>query len=666
MYLCLIVKQPENTMQNIDQLVIDTLRFLAVDAIEEAQSGHPGLPMGAAAATWVLWQKHLQCNPKDPLWPGRDRFILSAGHGSMLLYGLLHLFSYKINLEDIRRFRQLNSATAGHPEYAPELGIETTTGPLGQGFATGIGMAMAMQKAAADLPPEQQKLLLRQVYSLCGDGDLQEGVSSEAASLAGHLGLGNVIYLYDDNKITIDGPTELAFSENVAARFTAYGWHVQSCDGYDLAAIDKAISAARQETGQPSLICLQTHIGYGAPGKQDTAAAHGAPLGEEEANAAKAASNWPENKFHIPRQVTEYMASLIEEKQKVYSAWQEAAKPLAPQFDALQTGNFSFSQDDLPKYKENDKLATRAASGQCINAICAVAPQLYGGSADLSPSNNTLIKGAPAFQAGKFNGRNIHFGVREHAMAAIANGLAQSGYAVPYVGTFLVFSDYMRPAIRLAALMRQRVIYVFTHDSIGLGEDGPTHQPIEHLAALRAIPGVQVIRPADANETAAAWYAASRYEGPTALILSRQSLPVITPPLEQNGAKQGAYTLWQSPGECEAIVIASGSEVSLALAAAKAIYRDEKRELAVVSMASWEIFLRQDATYREAILPARVNRRLAVEAAIGMGWERFGIDVENSLFMRGFGASAPAQDLFRYFGFTAANLQAKIRKLLSK
>jgi transketolase len=668
----------EKTAADIDELAINTLRFLAVDAVEKANSGHPGMPMGDAAMAYALWTKFLRHNPKNPGWMGRDRFVLSAGHGSMLLYSLLHLTGYDITIDDLKGFRQWGSKTPGHPEYDIEIGVETTTGPLGQGFATGVGMAMAERYLANRFNRPGYPIFDYNVYAITSDGDMMEGVSNEAASLAGHLGLGKIIYLYSDNRITIEGSTDLSFTEDVGKRFDSLGWHVEKVDGNDLDAVESALEASRNETRRPSLIVARTHIGFGSPNKNSTAEAHGAPLGKDEVRLSKEALGWPiEPAFHVPDEVRARMtgravtkgAEREKEWLEMYANYKKEYPELAAELEAMEKkpGDWVGA---LPSFKPADAaIATRSASGKVLNAIASKAPFLIGGSADLSPSNNTFLKGLGEFSR-EHAGRNIHFGVREHAMGAIMNGMALSGLIVPYGGTFLVFSDYMRPAIRLAALMRAHVVYVFTHDSIGLGEDGPTHQPIEHLAALRAMPNLTVIRPADASETVSAWKSAlTRSKGPTALVLTRQNLPVIDtaayPRSIEGGASRGAYVVADpADGAPEVIIIATGSEVSVALGAYAELANDGVKAR-VVSMPSFEIFEEQSPDYKESVLPSTVLARVSVEAGATLGWGRYVGTFGVSIGLDRFGASAPAKTNFEKFGFTSANVAAKARGLLN-
>jgi transketolase len=652
---------------------INTLRFLSADAVQRANSGHPGLPMGAAAMAFTIWTRHLRHNPRNPRWPGRDRFILSGGHGSMLLYSLLHLTGYDLALDELKNFRQWGSLTPGHPEYGLTPGVETTTGPLGQGFAAGVGMAIAATHLAALYSPE---LFDYFVYSIVTDGDLMEGVASEAASLAGHLGLGRLIYLYDDNHISIDGPTELAFTEDRAKRFEAYHWHVQIVsDGNDVDAIDAAIRNAKQDP-RPSIVMCRTTIGFGAPKKQGTAKAHGEPLGDEELNAAKDNLGWPrEPRFYIPGDVAAFYCQAVERGQKTETEWNqklsdytqanpEKGTELARRLSGKLPQGW---EKDLPVFPADAKgMATRAASGKVINALAAKLPELIGGSADLAPSNNTKIEGSPAFQKDSPQGRNFHFGVREHAMAAIVNGMALHGGVIPYGGTFLVFSDYARPAMRIAALSHIPSIFVFTHDSVGLGEDGPTHQPVEHLVSLRAMPNLAVIRPADANETAQAWKVAiTRRNGPTALALTRQAVPTFDPK-NAKGVERGAYVLASFGRKTpDVILMASGSEVALAMEAAKALHQKGK-SVRVVSFPSWELFEKQGKAYRESVLPKKVTARVSIEAGAGLGWERYVGPAGRIVSIERFGASAPYKVIFEKFGFTVENIVAQAMSVLPK
>jgi transketolase len=647
---------------------INALRFLSADGVQKANSGHPGLPMGAAAMAYTIWTRHLRHNPRNPKWAGRDRFVLSGGHGSMLLYSLLHLTGYDLSLDELKSFRQWGSLTPGHPEYGLTPGVEMTTGPLGQGLSTGVGMAIAASHLAATFNQRGQEIIDPFIYAIVTDGDLMEGVASEAASLAGHLSLGRLIYLYDDNHISIDGSTDLAFTEDRGARFSAYGWQVLRVeDGNDVEAIDKAIQQAKADP-RPSLIMCRTTIGFGAPNRQGTSKAHGEPLGDEELNAAKDNLGWPkEPRFFIPDDVLAFYRKAVDRGRELEYDWKmrfDAYKRLHPELGAelerrLRGELPADWTSALPVFPVDAKgMGSRVASGKTINAIAAKLPELIGGSADLAPSNNTKIDGSPAFQKDSYQGRNFHFGVREHAMGAALNGMAVFGGVIPYGATFLVFADYVRPAIRLAALSHIPSIFIFTHDSIGLGEDGPTHQPIEQLTSLRIIPNLVVIRPADANETAQAWKVAiERRNGPTVLALSRQNLPTMDAPLAK-GVEKGAYVL-KDFGKPEMILMASGSEVSLVLEAAQKL-ADEGKGVRVVSFPSWELFEKQDAAYRESVLPKNIQKRLAVEAGAGLGWEKYAKSV---ISIDHFGASAPAKIVFEKFGFTVENVIAKAKEL---
>lgn len=656
---------------------INTIRFLAVDAVQKANSGHPGMPMEASALACVLWSRLMHYNPANPQWPNRDRFVLSAGHGSMLLYAMLHLTGYDLSLEDLKNFRQWKSRTPGHPEYGRTPGVETTTGPLGQGFATGVGMAMAERFMANLFNRQGFPLVDYFIYGLVSDGDMMEGISSETASLAGHLGLGKMIYIYLDNRITIEGSTDLTFGENVAKRFEAYNWHVQRVDGYDLPGIEDAVKRAQEYLSRPSLIIARTRIACGSPNKENSCEAHGAPLGAEEVALTKQNCGWPNKPdFLVPDDVLSYFRQAVErgktnEKQwlDLFNAYRGKHPALAAQWDAMHKGPEAFAwESSLPKFEATENpIATRAASGRVLAGLAPHLPGLIGGSADLAPSNNTYLKGLGEFKKDK--GPNIHFGIREHAMGAILNGIALSKALIPYGGTFLVFSDYMRPAIRLAALMKLPVIYVFTHDSIGLGEDGPTHQPVEHTASMRAMPNLTILRPADANETVEAWRAALlNREGPTALILTRQSLPILDRNLFRSAVAlhQGAYILADAPnGNPDLILIGSGSEVHLLLAAQDQL---KARGIAarVVSVPSWELFQKQSAEYKEMVLPSRTRARLAVEAGCSFGWERFvGLDGDVVAIDR-FGESAPDKVLFKEFGFTVDHVLKRAEALLAR
>jgi len=664
--------------ENLDQLCINTLRTLAMDGVQKAKSGHPGMPMGAAAMAYVLWTRFLRHSPANPTWLNRDRFVLSAGHGSMLLYGLLHLTGYDLPLEELQNFRQWGSRTPGHPEYGLAPGVETTTGPLGQGFTNGVGMAIAEVYLAAHFNRPGHKIVDHYVYAIVSDGDLMEGVASEAASLAGHLRLGRLIYLYDDNRISIEGSTDLTFTEDRGRRFEAYGWHVQHVDGYDLEGIAAAIRAAQADP-RPSLILARTNIGYGSPHKQDTAEAHGAPLGEEEVWLTKENLGWPtEPPFLIPDQALAHFRQALEkgriweaEWQARFEAYAAEYSDLAEEWRLVMSGELPAGWDaDLPTFRPEDgPVATRVASGKVLNAIAPYLPTLMGGSADLAPSCNTYLKGYGDFSADNRGGRNFHFGVREHAMAGILSGMALHGGVIPYGGTFLVFSDYMRPSIRLAAMMEIPVIYVFTHDSIGIGEDGPTHQPIEQIAALRAIPHLTVIRPADATETVVAWRVALEHrEGPVALILTRQGLPILdrTVLAPADGLTRGAYVLAEAEGgRPDVILIATGSEVHVALAAQKWLAEQEVKAR-VVSMPSWELFEQQPQSYHDEVLPPEVTARLAIEAGVPQGWHRYVGTGGDVIGIERFGASAPYKVLWEKYGFTAENIAARALEMLKR
>lgn len=664
-------------MNDLEARSINAIRFLAVDGVQQANSGHPGLPMGTAAIAYTIWTRHLKFNPKDPSWPDRDRFILSGGHGSMLLYSLLYLNGFGLTLDDLKHFRQWGSLTPGHPEYGLTPGVETTTGPLGQGLSNGVGMAIAESHLGAEFNREGHKIVDHYVYAIVTDGDLMEGVASEAASLAGHLKLGKLIYLYDDNRISIDGSTDLSFTEDRGKRFEAYGWQVlHVADGNNVAEIDAAIKEAKKDE-RPSLIVCRTHIGYGLPTRQDTSKAHGEPPGDEELNGAKRKLGWPESpRFYVPEDVAEFFKKVAAQGEAKESEWKKAfadytrAYPdLAKEFTRRQNSELPKDWEKaLPEFPADSKgLATRAASGNVLNALAEVLPELMGGSADLTPSNNTWIKSATAYQPENTIGRYLHFGVREHGMGAIVNGLAYHKGYIPFGATFLVFTDYMRGAIRVGALSHLHTIWVMTHDSIGLGEDGPTHQPVEHLAALRAIPNLLVIRPADANETKEAWRAAIlNQHRPTVLALTRQALPTMdrSQYASETGLQKGAYVLADlGPKKPEMILMASGSEVSLILKAAEKL-AEAGHGVRVVSFPSWELFEDTDAAYQESVLPKSIHKRLAVEMAIQMGWEKYLGDEGKMICMHGYGASAPAAVLFEKFGFTVDNVVAEAEKLL--
>jgi transketolase len=656
---------------------INTLRFLSADAVQQASSGHPGLPMGCAAIAYTLWTRHLRHNPRNPAWPNRDRFILSGGHGSMLLYSLLHLTGYDLPLDDLKRFRQWGSRTPGHPEVGLTPGVETTTGPLGQGFANGVGFAIAEAHLAAEFNMPEHALVDHHTYAIVTDGDLMEGVASEAASLAGHLRLGKLIYLYDDNRISIDGSTDLAFTEDRAARFAAYGWHIQQvADGNDVEAIDAAIAAAKVDP-RPSLIVCRTHIGYGLPTRQDTAKAHGEPPGEDELNGAKDKLGWPrEPRFYLREDVLAHFREAVTRGAQAEAEWRSrlngcrlASPEKAAEFERRMRGELPLDWEAaLPEFPADPKgMATRVASGKVVNALAQKLPELLGGSADLAPSNNTWIAGLPAFQKDTPAGRNFHFGVREHGMGAIVNGMALHGGLIPYGATFFVFTDYMRPAIRLSALSHIPSIWVMTHDSIGLGEDGPTHQPVEQLAAMRAIPNLVVIRPADANETAAAWRVAiARRNGPTLLALTRQALPVFDRSIYTPASElaSGAYVLADlGEGEPDLILLASGSEVNLIVEAGMRLAA-EGVNVRLVSFPSWELFAAESLEYRESVLPPTIRARLAVEAGIAQGWERWVGGRGAVISIETYGASAPYKKLFEEYGLTVDSVVERARQII--
>ncbi len=660
----------------IETLAVNTIRILSAEAVQEANSGHPGMPMGCAPMAYALWRRHLRFNPSNPDWANRDRFVLSAGHGSALLYSLLHLTGYDLSLEDIRDFRQWGSATPGHPEYGHTPGVETTTGPLGQGFGNAVGMALAETRLAAEFNTDDHQPVDHYTYAIAGDGDLMEGVQAEAASLAGHLGLGKLIVLYDDNSITIDGSTDIAFSEDVRARFDAYGWDTSLVeDGTDVDAIDHAITAAKAASGQPSLIAIRTHIGHGSPNRANTSKAHGEPLGDDELALTKANLGWTaEERFHIPAKVLAHFREALDTGRGAEDEWQmrweeyaAAHAELSGEFQRRIAGELPTSWDeDLPRFTAEDgQIATRAASGKVLNAIAARVPELMGGSADLAGSNKTRVEGGADFSCENRGGRNLHFGIREHAMGAVMNGMALHCGLRPYGATFLIFSDYMRPAVRLAALMQVPSIYVYTHDSIAVGEDGPTHQPIEQIASLRAIPDLMVIRPSDANETREAWAVAMREPGPVALMLTRQKVPVLAG--DGGALPRGAYVLQDGSGDgaIDVILIATGSEVHVAAAAADVLGAEGVRAR-VVSMPSWELFERQEQEYRDQVLPPGVTARVSVEAGVTFGWCQYVGDAGTSIGIDRFGASAPGSENLRQFGFTVENVVDKARAVCGR
>jgi len=667
------------TSNDLTNRAINTIRFLSADGVQKANSGHPGLPMGTAAMAFTIWTRHLRFNPRNPNWADRDRFILSGGHGSMLLYSLLFLTGYDVTLEDLQNFRQWGSITPGHPEIGVTPGVETTTGPLGQGFANGVGMAIAEAHLAAEFNRPDYNIVNHYTYAIVTDGDLMEGVTSEAASLAGHQQLGKLIYLYDDNRISIDGPTTIAFTEDRGARFAAYGWQVLHVeDGNDVEEIDKAIIAAKADP-RPSIIICRTHIGFGLPTRQDTPKAHGEPAGEEELAGAKQKLGWPvEPKFYIPEDVLAFFRESVNRGQAFEDEWKKAFKgyrkaypELANEYERRLEGKLPENwSEKLPVFPADAKgMATRVASGKLLNSIAETLPELMGGSADLTPSNNTWISSSTAFQPENHIGRYIHFGVRENTMGSIVNGMAFHGGLIPFGATFLVFSDYMRPAIRISALSHAHSIWVYTHDSIGLGEDGPTHQPVEHLASLRAIPGLTVLRPADANEVAEAWkFAIEHKEGPSVIALTRQNLPIYDRNVFQaaSGLRKGAYVLADLGTEKPQIILmASGSEVALIVEAGYQLAADGVN-VRLVSIPSWELFEKQGVAYQQQVLPPSIELRLAVEAGVSMGWERWTGNKGRILALNHFGASAPAKVLFEKYGFTAANIFQTAREMLGR
>ena len=661
----------------LETLCINTIRTLSMDAVQKANSGHPGAPMGLAPAAFVLWTRFLNHNPKNPAWLDRDRFVLSGGHASMLLYSLLHLTGYDLSLDDLKNFRQWGSRTPGHPEFGHTPGVETTTGPLGQGFANAVGMAMAERHLAACYNRDNGSIVDHYTYVMCGDGDMMEGVTSEAASLAGHLGLARLICLYDDNQISIEGKTDITFTENVARRFEAYNWNVLKVgDGNDTKAIADAIESAKSQTDKPTLIALRTHIAFGSPNKQDSPEAHGAPLGEEEVRLTKKNLNWPEETpFYVPEKALAVFRQSLCTGESMEAAWQEkfhawcAVNPdLAKKWADAISGYLTDGWDsEIPKFSPEDKaIATRSASGKVLNAIAKNFPVLIGGSSDLAPSNMTYLKDSTEFQKGNYGGRNIRFGVREHAMTSIMSGMFLHNGVRPFGGTFLVFADYMRPAIRVASLMKLPVIYVLTHDSVAVGEDGPTHQPIEHLAVLRAIPGLTIIRPADANETAEAWRQALKIsDGPIALILSRQNLPILEGEGYVKGVSNGAYVVSDSDRKPELILIATGSEVAVTLKA-KSILEKQNIAVRVVSMPSWELFDKTPKVYRDSVLPPDVTRRMAVEAGIPMGWEKYVGASGRVVGISRFGTSAPGGKVLEKFGFTAEHIADRAEAVMKQ
>ncbi len=663
-------------MTKLEEQCINTIRFLAVDGVQKANSGHPGMPMGTAPIGYLLWTKYLKHNPHNPKWANRDRFVLSAGHGSMLLYSLLHLTGYKVSLDDLKNFRQFGSITPGHPEYGLTPGVETTTGPLGQGVGNAVGMAIAEEHLAAYFNRDGFNIVDHYTYAIAGDGCMMEGISGEASSLAGHLKLGKLILFYDDNHITIEGNTELAFSEDVTARYASYGWHTQRVeDGNDLEAIAKAIDAAKGVKDRPSIIAVRTHIGYGSPNKQDSAEAHGSALGEKEVELTKKNLGWPlEPKFLVPDEALKVFRGCVdsgkkaeEEWNKMFGEYEKKYPELAKEFLAWMSGEVPADAfKDMPSFDPAaGAVATRSASGKVMNAFGPKVRNFLGGAADLSPSTDTIMKDTGSFSAKDRLGRNFHFGIREHGMGAVMNGMAAHGGLIPFGSTFLVFSDYMRPPIRLAALSHFKTVYVFTHDSIGLGEDGPTHQPIEHFMVLRAIPNMVFVRPSDATETVEAWKLAIGYKkGPVALALTRQKLPVIDRKkyAGAEGLQRGAYVLAEN-GKPDAIIIATGSEVSVAMTAYEQLAA-KGRKVRLVSMPSWELFDRQDEAYRESVLPSSVTKRVSIEAGITEGWSRYIGQTGIAIGVDRFGASAPGPVVMKEYGITSDAVVAAVEKLV--
>jgi len=662
----------------LEELSIHTIRTLSIDAIQKSNSGHPGMPMGAAPMGYTLFTKFMNHNPSNPEWFNRDRFVLSAGHGSMLLYSLLHLTGYDLSIEDIKEFRQWGSKTPGHPEFGHTPGVDATTGPLGQGIAMGVGMAMAERHLAATYNKENYEVVDHFTYAICGDGDLMEGVSAEAASLAGHLQLGKLVVLYDSNDISLDGDLDRSFSESVEQRFKAYNWqYLRVEDGNDVNAIAKALEEAKTDLNRPTLIEIKTTIGFGSPNLAGTSDVHGAPLGADEAKLTKQSYKWEfEEDFHVPQEVYDHFNREVKEAgqakeatwNELFAKYKEEHPELGQQLELAIQGKLPEGwEKSLPAYEEGKSLATRASSGEALNAVAQSVPQFFGGSADLAGSNKTMIKGGNDFTPADFSGRNIWFGVREFAMGAALNGMALHGGVKVFGGTFFVFSDYLRPAIRLAALMKLPVTYVFTHDSIAVGEDGPTHEPIEQLPSLRTMPNLSVIRPADGNETAAAWRTAlESTETPTALVLTRQNLPTLPGTLNDaayEGVQKGAYVVSPAKAEPQALLLATGSEVSLAVEAQE-ILASEGIEVSVVSMPSWDRFEKQSAEYKQSVLPKTVKKRLAIEMASPLGWERYTGDEGDILAINGFGASAPGEKVMAEYGFTAENVVNRVKKLL--
>jgi transketolase len=664
------------TVESLDLLAIDTIRTLSIDGVQQANSGHPGAPMGAAPMAYTLWTRFLRHAPQDPAWPDRDRFVLSAGHASMLLYSLLHLTGYSVSLDDLEHFRQWGSRTPGHPEYGLTPGVEATTGPLGQGFANAVGMAIAERRLAAEFDRPGHPIIDHRVFGICSDGDLQEGIASEAASLAGHLRLGKLVFLYDDNHIQLDGPTSMAWDEDVLARFDAYRWHTQRvADGNDIVAIGAAIEAAIADE-RPSIVAVRTHIGYGSPNKQDSQKAHGAPLGPDEVRITKLAYGWdPDRTFYVPDEVRVSMGSAVDHGRELVAEWEGRFERYAATYpdEAVElrrrwAGEQRPGWDaGLKTYAVGEDFATRQVSQQSIQALAGPVPELFGGAADLSESNLTDIKDGGDFTADEA-GRNLRFGVREHGMGGITNGIALHGGFLPYSATFLQFSDYMRGSVRLAALSGLHVVYVWTHDSVGLGEDGPTHQPIEHYAALRAIPNVWFVRPGDANEAAAAWaLAVERRGGPVALALTRQKLTTFAETAERarDGVRRGGYVVRESsggPGGIDLLLLATGSELGLAMGAASNL-ESEGTRTRVVSLPCWEAFDAQDSAYRDSVIPPGVAHRLSIEVGVSLGWDRWVGPAGAIMAVDGFGASSPAATIFEHFGFTVDHVTEVARRV---
>jgi len=674
--MSLSVKNPG--LSELDELCVQTIRFLAMEGVQKANSGHPGMPMGMAPAAYVLWTRHLKHNPGNPGWHNRDRFVLSAGHGSMLLYSMLHLTGYDISLEDLKSFRQWGSKTPGHPEHNLEYGVEVTTGPLGQGISNAVGMAIAQKYLAEHFNRDGFPIIDYKIYVIASDGDLQEGISSEACSLAGHLGLDNLIVVYDDNHISIDGETELSFTEDRAKRFEAYDWNVQEVpgDGNDMAAFEKAVDNGKAEKKRPTLIKLRTHIGYGSVTMQDTSKAHGSPLGDEEIRLIKEKFGWDaERSFYVPDEVSSHIGEAVGKGKEVETAWNKlfadyakAHPELAREFEDASAGKLPVNLDEiLPKFEAGASVATRQASGKVLGAVMPKMPMILGGSADLTPSNNTHFPGAKDFQKDSRDGRYIRYGIREHAMGAILNGISVSGLLRAYSGTFLVFSDYMRGAVRVAAISKYPSIFVFTHDSIGVGEDGPTHQPVEHAAALRAIPNLLVFRPAEVNETAQVWkYVLEHRDGPAALLLTRQGLPTLDQAKYGSAANvsKGAYVL-AAEDNPDVLLLASGSEVSIALCAAEGLAKDGIKAQ-VVSMPCWELFEQQDQAYKDSVIPPKVKARVGIEAGIEQGWCKYIGDSGVFIGMSSYGASAPGGLCFEKFGITAEAAIAAAKRSIGK